>query len=104
MTPAPYQTGIAIFLVGIAIMFGTFFWLIVNVRSLMKNFDTDGSDVATGPARKPRASRGKAMTMLVIHFVGWAIAGFAWVWMLADNKASAPEQTPVIEPLHNTIR
>ena len=100
----PYETGTIVLVVGILIVFGTFAWLVVNARAVMMLFRGGDSEVVPGPG-SPRktASRSTTIWMLVLHFIGWAIAGFASLWMIADVRATAPDVTP-FEATENTSR
>lgn len=90
----PYSTGMIVFLAGIAVVFATFAYLMVNARSLMRLFRpmSDG-DIDLGPGRKG-PSNAVILFALVLHFAGWALAGFAWLYLLADVRATAPDNTP----------
>ena len=100
----PYETGTIVGLVGIAIVFGTFAWLVVNARALMMLFRGGDSEIVAGPGNPRKTpSRSTTWAMLILHFVGWAIVAFAWLWMLADVRATAPDITP-FEATKNTSR
>ena len=100
----PYETGTIVLVVGIAIIFGTFAWLVVYARALMMLFRGGDSEVVAGPGNpRKTASRSTTIAMLVLHFIGWAIAGFASIWMIADVRATAPDVTP-FEATKNTSR
>ena len=100
----PYETGTIVLVVGIAIIFGTFAWLVVYARALMMLFRGGDSEVVAGPGDKRKTpSRSTTIAMLVLHFVGWGIAGFASLWMIADVRATAPDVTP-FEATKNTSR
>jgi hypothetical protein len=90
----PYSTGLILILGGLALVFATFAYLIVNARSLMRLFRpmSDG-DIDLGPGRKGPSNKAIRL-VLALHFVGWAIAAFAWLFLLADVRASAPDVTP----------
>ena len=100
----PYETGTIVLVIGIAIVFGTFAWLVVNARALMMLFRGGDSEIVAGPGNpRKTASRSTTWAMLILHFVGWAIVAFAWLWMLADVRATAPDVTP-LEATKNTSR
>lgn len=90
-----YGLGIGLFLAALAIVFGTFAYLLVNARSLMRLFRgvSDG-EIRTGPGR-PGPSNGKVAFALILHFAAWALAGLVWLYMLADVRAWAPDATPL---------
>ena len=100
----PYETGTMVLIVGLMIIFITFGWLVVNARALMMLFRGGDSEIVAGPGNPRKTpSRSTAWTMLVLHFVGWAIAAFASLWMIADVRATAPDTTP-FEATKNTSR
>ncbi|MXO74670.1 hypothetical protein GRI40_05470 [Altererythrobacter aerius] len=83
-------TGLVVVAIGLAIVFGTFLHLLINARSLMRAMRplSDG-EIKVGQGEQG-PSRKTMIASLVLHFVGWAIAGFAYLTMLADVEASAP--------------
>lgn len=90
-----YGLGLGLFLAALAIVFGTFAYLLVNARSLMRLFKgvSDG-EIKTGPG--PRGpSNFKVALALVLHFAAWGLAGLIWLYLLADVRASAPDATPL---------
>lgn len=90
----PYSTEMIVFGAGIAIVFATFAYLLVNARSLMRLLRplSDGEiEAGTG---KPGPGKAMMAFMLLLHFAGWAIAAFAWLYLLADVRATAPDVTP----------
>lgn len=90
----PYSTGMTLFLIGCVLVFVTFGYLLINARSFMALFKplSDG-EIKVGQGRQG-ASKAAVLWALVIHFAGWAMAGFAWLYLLADVRASAPDTTP----------
>ncbi len=93
----PYSLGIAIFGAALLVVFGTFAYLLVNARSLMALFRrvSDG-EIKAGPGSRHGSKRGAAIA-LILHFAAWGIAGMAWLYLLADIRASAPDTTPLEE-------
>lgn len=90
----PYGLGIAVILLGMAIVFGTFLYSLINARTTMALFRKPSEgEIAPGPGK--RGSKSAAVASLLLHFVGWGMAGFAWMYMLADTRASAPDATPL---------
>jgi hypothetical protein len=84
----PYQAGIIALVAGLAIVFGTFAWLLVHARAMMLLFRGGDSEIVAGPGNPRKTpSRSRTATMLVLHFVGWGIAALAYFWMLADVAA-----------------
>jgi hypothetical protein len=90
----PYGVGVGIVLAAMAVVFATFFYLLVNARSLMRLFrPMSHGEISVGPG--PRgASRRAVAIALTLHFAAWAIAGLAWLYLLADIRATAPDMTP----------
>lgn len=68
-------------LVGIfgLVAIGSGIWLVVRARDVAKLADTPGSDVVTGRARRPPASRRMTRTMLII----FVVSAFAALGILA---------------------
>ena len=93
----PYSLGAAIFAAALLVVFGTFAYLLVNARSLMALFRriSDG-EIRAGPGSRHGSKRGAA-TALILHFAAWGIAGLAWLYLLADTRATAPDTTPLEE-------
>lgn len=90
----PYGLGVAVIVAGMALVFGTFVYSLINARTTMALFRraSDG-EIAAGPGK--RGSKTGALISLILHFVGWGMAGFAWMYLLADTRASAPDSTPL---------
>ncbi len=91
----PYGLGVAIIGVSLVIVFATFAYLLVNARGLMALFKpVSGGEIKAGPGARKTSRKGAAIA-LIVHFVAWAVAGFAWLYLLADVRASAPDTTPL---------
>lgn len=90
----PYATGMIVVLGGLAIVFATFGYLLVNARSFLRLFRpmSDG-EIDLGPGRRG-PSNAKMWAAFILHFAGWALAGFAWLYLLADVRATAADTTP----------
>lgn len=90
----PYSNGMITFGAGIAIVFATFGWLLVHARSLMRLLRPLSDGEIEPGSGKPGPGKGMTVFMLLLHFAGWAVAGFAWLYLIADVRASAPDTTP----------
>ena len=90
----PYQLGVVIVVAALIAVFATFLYLLVNARSLMALFKpmSDG-EVKVGQGA-PTSKRG-ATIALIVHFIAWGIAGLAYLYLLADIRATAPDSTPL---------
>lgn len=93
----PYEAGVAILAVALAVVFGTFAYLLVHPRSLMLLFKplSDG-EINPGPGSRPPSKR-RAAIALTLHFLAWGVAGLVWLFLLADIRATAPDTTPLEE-------
>lgn len=90
----PYETGMVIVGLALAVVFATFLYGLVNARTMMALFRPVSDDeIVAGPGK--RGSKTVALAMLVVHFVAWAIAGLTYLVLLADTRASAPDSTPL---------
>lgn len=91
----PYSTGSIVLLISLALVFATFGYLLVNARSLMRLFRpmSDG-DIDLGPGKRG-PSNAAILIALLLHFAAWGLAAFAWLYLLADVRASAPDTTPL---------
>lgn len=90
----PYETGMVIVGLALAVVFATFAYGLVNARTMMALFRPVSDDeIVAGPGK--RSSKTVALAMLVVHFLAWAVAGLAYLFMLADTRASAPDSTPL---------
>ena len=88
-----HSTGTIVFLIGLAVVFVTFGYLLVNARALMRLFrPVSDREIVPGPGREP-ASKSAVLFALILHFGRWAIAGFAWLYLLADVRATAADTT-----------
>ena len=92
----PYSVEILLILGGLALVFLTFAYLLVNARGLVRLFKpmSDGELSLDRAPGKKGAGRGAIVAALILHFVGWGIAGFVWLYLLADVRATAPDKTP----------
>ena len=91
----PYSTGMIVFAAGCVLVFVTFGYLLINARSLMALFKPlSGGEIKVGQGRQG-ASKAAVLWALIIHFAGWALAGLAWLYLLADVRATAPDTTPL---------
>ncbi len=73
------------------IVFGTFFFVLVNARSVARaaRQDADADNIAPGPG--PRgASRSAIWVALGVHFAAWAGIFTIWMWMTAETEATQP--------------
>ena len=93
----PYEVAMVIVATSLVVIFGTFAYLLVNARSLMLLFKpiSDG-EIKGGPGPARTSKRGAAIA-LAAHFLAWGVAGLAWLYLLADVRASAPDTTPLEE-------
>jgi hypothetical protein len=90
----PYETGIVIIGLALAVVFATFAYALVNARTMMALFRPISDDeIVAGPGK--RGSKKLAFAMLFLHFGAWAVAGLTWLYMLADTRASASDSTPL---------
>ncbi|MDL2340324.1 MAG: hypothetical protein QFB89_03260 [Pseudomonadota bacterium] len=91
----PFSTGSLVLLLSFAMVFATFGYMLVNARSLMRLFRpmSDG-DIVPGPGERG-PSKAAILAALLIHFAAWGLAAFAWLYLLADVRASAPDTTPL---------
>jgi hypothetical protein len=84
-------------LAALVVVFATFAYLLVNARSLMSLFRrmSDG-EIKVGPGPRQPSKR-RVTIALVLHFMAWGVVGVTWLYLLADNRASAPDTTPIEE-------
>ena len=91
----PYSVEILLILGGLALVFLTFAYLLVNARGLVRLFKPMSyGELSLGRAPGKKGGRGAIVAALILHFVGWGIAGFVWLYLLADVRATAPDKTP----------
>ena len=90
----PYEKGLIAIALALAVVFGTFAFALINARTMMALFRPVSDDeIVPGPGR--RGSKSVALTVVLLHFAAWAVAGFVWLYLLADTRASAPDSTPL---------
>ena len=74
---------------------GSGIWLVFRARDVARLIDTPGSDVVTGPARRPPASRRKTQAVLIVFIVS-SIATLGTLALIAarvvdsDNTRTEP--------------
>ena len=94
----PYSTGLIVIALCLAVVFATFFYIVVNARTVARVFRGGDSDVVVGPGSdRKTASKGAVIAAIVIHFVAWGVAAFVWLGMEAETRATAPDTTPLEE-------
>ncbi len=73
------------------IMFATFFYILVNARSLAKaaKQDAGADEINVGPGRKG-ASKSAMWIAGLLHFAAWAGIFFVWMGMNARTEATQP--------------
>ncbi len=73
------------------VVFGTFFHILLNARSLARaaKQDAGADDITVGPGRRG-ASKNAVWISLLVHFAAWAGIFFTWMAMNAENEATQP--------------
>lgn len=94
--------GPMLMILGALIVFGTFFYILINARSVAKLAkDVDPADVTVGPGSdRKTASKGAALWAIIAHFAGWGIMLLAWFAMGGSDVATG--DTPPVATAEGT--
>lgn len=85
------------------IVFATFFYILVNARSLAKaaKQDAGADDIAVGPGRKG-ASKSAIWIAGIVHFAAWAGISLVWMAMTAKTEATQPHGSELAKDVVGT--
>lgn len=92
----PYSSGLALIALCLIVVFATFFYIAVNARTVARIFRGGDSDVVVGPGSdRKTAGKGAIIAAILVHFLAWAVAGFVFLSLQAETRATAPDETPL---------
>lgn len=94
----PYSTGMIVIGLCLIVVFATFVHIMINARTVARIFRGGHSDMVVGPGSdRKTASKGAVIASIIIHFAAWAVAGFVYLGLQAEGRATASDTTPLEE-------